>query len=74
MNRNYKRFKKVIERNKKKDNMLGDLCRDIDADVYFPWFDDVDTAFEYLDSLVSKQGDYLKEPVRRFKIAIKNTK
>ena len=74
MNRNFEKYKKVIDKNKHKDNMLGDLCRDIDVDIHFPWYEDVDTAFEYMDSLVDKYGVYFKEPVRRLKIALRRAK
>lgn len=74
MNINFEKNKKVVERNKHKDNMLGDLCRDIAHDMDFPWLGNSDKVFNYLDSLVEDYGNYLKEPVRRFKISYKKIK
>ena len=54
--------------------MLGDLCRDIAADMDFPWTGDYNEVYRYLDYLVDKHGDYLKEPVRRFKISLIKSK
>lgn len=74
MNINFEKNKKVVENNKHRDDMLGDLCRDIARDMDFPWCGDADKVFNYLDSLVEDNGHYLKEPVRRFKISFNNTK
>ena len=74
MNTNFERNKKIVEKNMHKDNMLGDLCRDISHDMNFPWLGDSYMVFHYLDSLIKEHGNYLKEPVRRFKISIKKIK
>lgn len=74
VNSYFEKYCKVVEKNKHKNNMLGDLCRDIAADMDFPWTGDYNEVYRYLDYLVDKHGDYLKEPVRRFKISLIKSK
>ena len=45
----FEKYSKVVEKNKHKNNMVGDLCRDIAAYMDFPWTGDDDEVYSYLD-------------------------